>query len=1014
MASFLCPIPPSWLFETRDYPQLLAFPSDAAYGDMSRESIICALPSSTPIPASVTPHQAKYLAHELTRRGPSDSIEKFAGTLADAKVDMNPHQVEAALFAFKSPLSKGAILADEVGLGKTIEAGILLSQFWAENRRRILLIMPASLRKQWTAELAEKFYLPSIILEGPSFNKAIKAGKANPFDRNGKELVICSYQFAAGRDELLMATHWDLVVIDEAHRLRNVYKNTNKGARRLRTALNGTRKVLLTATPLQNNLLELYGLVSFIDEHAFGDKRSFSSQYNRSQTEESYSDLKDRLAPYCLRTLRRQVTEYVSYTARSALTQEFTPSKEEQELYDLVSQYLQREELFALPPQQRHLVTLILRKLLASSSYAIAGALDSMHRRLSKVLKEDTAVRDTLPDEIDEDTDGEFTEEESEWAEDQPDEDIEPLSAEERAALEQEICDLAAFRDRATSITENAKGEALLAALETGFDKMRDNNAPDKAIVFTESRRTQNYLVRRLTEAGYGDELVLFNGSNSDEQSRGIYAKWKEENADTDSVSGSRTADMRQALVDHFRNSARIMIATEAAAEGINLQFCSLLINFDLPWNPQRIEQRIGRCHRYGQKHDVVVINFLNTKNAADRRVYELLDEKLQLFNGVFGSSDEILGTLESGVDFENRVAEIYQRCRRPEEIQAAFDALQGELDEQIQSKLQDTRASLLENFDTEVADKLRIYKTKGTQYLNKLQTSLWSLTMHMLGARVMFDPAQHFFNLSNQPYPGLEVPLGRYELTTGKDGPEHAHRYRLHHPLAQAVIDEAKTLATPAAHLTFNYSETPGQSAKLAPLVGSIGHLSATLVTVTTGPEGDHRTHEDQVLLTAITSQGEKLTFEQAHALFGLPADASPIRSEVPPDLELAVEDSISFHFSACEAHHGELYERERQKLDNWADDQIKASENELRKTKADIRELRNASLKSKDLKEKAEIETKIRDLEKKQRRLRQTIFDVEDEILAKRDALIEDIHRRLVRQNHAENLFTIEFSIA
>jgi SNF2 family DNA or RNA helicase len=132
----------------------------------------------------------------------------------------------------------------------------------------------------------------------------------------------------------------------------------------------------------------------------------------------------------------------------------------------------------------------------------------------------------------------------------------------------------------------------------------------------------------------------------------------------TDRATGSRSADMRAALVDYFREEATIMIATEAAAEGINLQFCSMIINYDMPWNPQRIEQRIGRCHRYGQKYDVVVINFLNKANAADQRVYELLRDKFQLFNGVFGASDEVLGNIENGVDFEKRIAEIYQKCR--------------------------------------------------------------------------------------------------------------------------------------------------------------------------------------------------------------------------------------------------------------------------------------------------------------------------------------------------------------
>ena len=169
---------------------------------------------------------------------------------------MNPHQIEAALFAFHSPLSKGALLADEVGLGKTIEAGLVLSQKWAEGKRRILVITPASLRKQWHQEIREKFFLPCTILESRSYNDAVKRGRLRPFEVNGS-VVICSYQFARAKAADVNAVRWELVVIDEAHRLRNVYKPSNVTANTLKTALKDVPKLLLTATPLQNSLLEL-------------------------------------------------------------------------------------------------------------------------------------------------------------------------------------------------------------------------------------------------------------------------------------------------------------------------------------------------------------------------------------------------------------------------------------------------------------------------------------------------------------------------------------------------------------------------------------------------------------------------------------------------------------------------------------------------------------------------------------------------------------------------------------
>ena len=260
-------------------------------------------------PVRYSPHQLAYFAHQLTLRGAADSIDRMAGTLLDAQVDLNPHQIDAALFATSNPFSKGVILADEVGLGKTIEAGLLIAQRWAERKRRILIIVPANLRKQWHQELADKFGLEAEILEAKSFRLAMKGGAANPFE--SKHIVICSYQFAAGKADALQSVPWDLVVVDEAHRLRNVYKPENKTARTLRDALAHAHKVFLTATPLQNSLLELYGLVSFIDERVFGDLDSFRLQFGQLKDDASFNALKHRISPICKRTLRRQVGAYV-------------------------------------------------------------------------------------------------------------------------------------------------------------------------------------------------------------------------------------------------------------------------------------------------------------------------------------------------------------------------------------------------------------------------------------------------------------------------------------------------------------------------------------------------------------------------------------------------------------------------------------------------------------------------------------------------------------------------------
>ena len=643
---------------------------------------------------TMTDYHAKLYAWDLSRRSGNNGFERIAGSMMGAKVDMNPHQIDAALFALQSPLSRGVLLADEVGLGKTIEAGIMLAQKWAERKRRILLILPASLRKQWATELSEKFYLPTLILESKTYREAEKAGNRNPFAQTGA-IVITSYQFAAGKAGEIQAAGWDLIVLDEAHRVRNVYRKGNKVANAIKKAILPYRKILLTATPLQNSMMELFGLLGIIDDYSFGNEESFRAQYLRLAEDGKYEELRRRIGPYCKRTLRRQVAEYINYTKRICLTERFEPEADEEALYTDISAWLQRPELHALPKGQRQLITLILRKLLASSTFAIAGAFDVL---LSRLL-EKRAGWDALSEDFEE-----LDELSEEW--DDNDDDAPDDAAKE--SLEREIDELTRFRDRARSITRNAKGLKVLSALRNGFTELSKFGAPEKAIIFTESKRTQAYLLSVLKDSPYKGQVVLFNGTNSDPESKRIYKAWKERNKGSDRISGSITADSRAALVDYFRENAKIMIATEAAAEGMNLQFCSLVVNYDLPWNPQRIEQRIGRCHRYGQKFDVVVVNFLNTKNQADERVYELLRDKFRLFEGVFGVSDEVIGTVTSGLDFEKRILAIYQNCRTPLEIQAAFDALQKEFEPRIDETLSRTKQQLLENFDEEVHSRLK------------------------------------------------------------------------------------------------------------------------------------------------------------------------------------------------------------------------------------------------------------------------------------------------------------------
>ena len=286
-----------------------------------------------------TEYHSQYYTYQLRKRLASDDPEKLSQSLLNPTVDRNPHQVEAALFAFRSPLSRRAVLADEVGLGRTIEAGLIVSQLWAERKRRIHGVVPVSLRKQRNRELLEKFCIDSVILEAKSYRSLKKERGRSPVVKDGT-VVICSYEFARLKSDEVQRVPWDLVVIDEAHRLRNVYNMENKIAPSIREAVRPRPKVLLTAKPLQNSLMELYGPVSVVDPLIFGDEESFRSQFatrSGAATDGHLAALTERIRPVCQRTLRRQVFGYVPYTNRISFTQDFTPTDAEVRLYDAVS-----------------------------------------------------------------------------------------------------------------------------------------------------------------------------------------------------------------------------------------------------------------------------------------------------------------------------------------------------------------------------------------------------------------------------------------------------------------------------------------------------------------------------------------------------------------------------------------------------------------------------------------------------------------------------------------------------
>ena len=571
----------------------------------------------------------------------------------------------------------------------------------------------------------------------------------------------------------------------------------------------------------------------------------------------------------------------------------------------------------------------------------------------------------------------------------------------DRDGIKKELKQLKQFAQLAQSITSNSKGDNLLIALQQGFQKIEELGGRRKAVIFTESRRTQEYLFRLLSNNGYEGEIVFLNGLNNDAISKRILEEWKERHKDDGRITGSRTADLKAAVVEEFRDRAGILIGTEAAAEGINLQFCSIVVNYDLPWNPQRIEQRIGRCHRYGQTNDVVVINFLNRKNAADVRVYQLLDQKFRLFSGVFGSSDEVLGSIESGVDFEMRIAAIYQRCKDSEEIQREFDELQEEMAEVVNEKMRQARQSILENFDEEVAARLK-----------NCQKS----TVASMGAYTRW--IYYFFLIH-----GAErvEPLDQWRIRLDDNG--HARIYNLNwkaadefgdiflrkeDPLYGHWLEEVTIERIVPAMIEFDYSGQERNISFLANHIGMEGILSIDKMSYSGIGEEEH------LVITARADDGTPLDEQTINNMFELPGT---VVGDCPTEAAefIALRGEMLKLQQRVEDANKQYYLEECDKLDVFAEDLKEGLKHDLKEIKKAItaknKEFRAST--NLPLSDMLAIKDELEKMKRKRKQMEREIGAREDEIDEMNERLQQEIRDKLEGNCVTTHIMTIGFRI-
>ncbi len=898
------------------------------------------------------PIQRRYLAEQIVRLRRADEEERYASSQRQGRIDPNPHQIDAVIFALKRIPEGGCILADEVGLGKTIEAGLVLAQLRAEgSARRILLIVPKPLQGQWQDELYRLFSIQA------------KDARLEPgaFSREG---VFIIGREAAGSDRgasILRETEpFDLCVIDEAHEVfANIYRRFDRDgiyrsdsgearvADRVRSFLRQTPVLLLTATPIQNNLTELWGLVQYVEPTGtlLGSLRTFRDVFcdgdDRTPVPGQDDELRRRIKTVVQRTLRRQAQEFLErpFVGRRAQIFEYTMAPKEKALYDDVTAYLLEPQLFAFRGSQRQLLLIGFHRLMASSNAALAQSLRKVAERLEHLARGETPDAESgfFEDLDDEDFGFPSNENKEETPEGAPDS---ANAAPDPVKVAEELDRVRAFVQRAEALKRDSKADKLIDVMRIIGERPPDRR---RVVIFTESLVTQDYLERVLIEkARYTPEsITLFRGINNSLRANEALERWQSEvGAHLPAYQQpSRGVAVRLALVHEFKTRSQVFICTEAGAKGLNLQFCDTIINYDLPWNPQRIEQRIGRCHRYGQQHDVTVINFLASDNEAQQLTFEILSRKLDLFGKVLDASDVVLhepatdapekltGVL--GNDFETRLRRIYERSRTLDEITAELRRLREQMEEE-RHKYEETwarTAGLIEtSFDPSVKRVLfRRLQTELPKGLARLDGELDRLVEGFLSARKVsyrrFSLDGNVqFEIGGSPLlpagfeSGGTVIVGR---SANQDGADALHPG---HPLVEAAVEEARTATQ--GRFSIAWKLTGGAPLPLAAAKGRRGRLALTRVRY----EGFERVDR---LIPAALLEGDAAPLDAECARWLLeqtPADRPQLGPPLAMDSEFedAIEEMIFRDQAEVSEQEQQLFERSIEQVERYMEDRL------------------------------------------------------------------------------------------
>ncbi len=650
--------------------------------------------------------QAYYYATKLKEIERDNIISSIIST---SNMEVYPHQIASAIFGLKrffdfgkinfDHKKNGVILCDEGGLGKTFTAMLIISTRYTLGDK-IIVVVPNALMFEWVEVFENSFNIPYVVLDGKE--------SIENFQYEKEEVIITNFTTIKEQKSLFSSLNFDITVIDEAHKLKS-----GKGESLLYDCIKNISKdsfkILLTATPIQNSILDIYNLAKLIDENLFEDEDSFYSRYHKKQ--ENYEELSKKIKKIAFRTLRQEVADYINIPNRLSMSIEYSYNENELKLYKLLQSYLELEEKEAFPKMDKYDLTLMMTKFFSSSPNAFLGLIEGVQNRLLDNQKDKPYFDEMI-----------------------------------------KLC---------SKITHSAKFEVFETILDKTLKELKFKKINEKIIIFTEYRKTLEFLYTSLNKGKYKGKVLTFHSKNSKED-----------------------------IKSKFQNDYKILITTDIGSDGFNFNFGSAVINYDLPYNILKIEQRANRIHRIGQKGESIVVNLFNYENFYDVRILELIKKRILQFNSIIGSSDNFIGDFISLDTFNGKLKNV----KTYDEIEKEFIIKQEDNKNKIKNVEELSNHFLYTSFSKEVRDNVTLSPKVVEDNTKYLKENLWEFTKAFFQDKKGFKLDEEsqsvipFINVKS-PFTGKALKGSKYSILD--ENVTKAYRHTITGNFAKSIATE-------------------------------------------------------------------------------------------------------------------------------------------------------------------------------------------------------------------------------